>query len=771
MQQKTHVLFLLLTLVTGFLYAQNATLSGKVTDQATGEPLIAATIQAGAKGAVADIDGSFSMQLEPGTYKVEISYVGYKTIQQSITLANGETKILDVMLSSETNVLQTATVTSGKYQKPLSEVTVSLEVLKPGLIENTGKVTIDQALDKVPGVSVIDGQANIRGGSGYSYGAGSRVLLLVDDIPILQADAGFPNWDDVPIENIEQVEVLKGAASSLFGSAALNGIINIRTAVPKSEPETKIAAWYNPYFSPKDKSFKWWDSTPFSAGASISHRQRFKKLDLVLGGYYLNNESFNKDTYSKFGRFDFTTNYRLTDRLTIGINGNFNGGSKGSFFYWKSNVNPYEPNNDTTATVRKPFRYNLDPHITYFDKAGNRHKFIGRYYDVNNNNSDNQSNYSTILYGEYQFQRRFVNADLVLTTGVVGMHTKVLAELYGDTTFTSQNLAAYAQLEKKFGDRLNVSAGFRLESNVLHNPGFEYTTGKTVNKIAPSEEKETKPVMRLGVNYKVTDYTYFRASWGQGYRYPTIAEKYIYTDAGGFFVVPSPNLGSETGWTAELGLKQGFKLGSFEGFVDIAAFQMNFDHMIEFNPVFGGFSIIPNFRAVDVGSTEIKGAEVSIAGRGKLFGDWQFGLLTGYVYTEPRYLDFDADAAPGSTAYNNYNNSSLKTDNILKYRPRHSFKADLEITKGDFSFGVESFHSSNTEAIDAIFLLIIKGLGQFRQEHNNGFWLNNVRASYAFTKSFKLSLLLNNISNEVYSVRPGLLEAPRNMMVRVDYKF
>jgi iron complex outermembrane receptor protein len=771
MQRQTYFLFFFLLGFCNILTAQTATLQGKITDEASSEPLLGATVQIGAQGAVTDADGNYQFTLESGAYKVEISYLGYQTLQQSLTLQAGETKTLDIALPIVTTVLNTATVTSGRYQRPLSEVTVSLEVLQPGLIENTAKTTIDEALDKVPGVSVIDGQANIRGGSGYAYGAGSRVSLLVDDIPILQADAGFPNWDDVPIENIEQVEVVKGAASSLFGSAALNGVINIRTAVPKAEPQTHVAAFYNPYFSPKRASLKWWDSAPTTIGASISHRQRFNKLDLVLGGFYINEESFNKDTFKKFGRFNFTTNYRITDRLTIGINGNFNQGRSGSFFYWQSDTTAYEPPTDTTATTRQRFRYNLDPHVTYFDKAGNRHKFLGRFYDVNNDNSANQSNFSTILYGEYQFQRRFVNADLVVTAGIVTMRTRVEAELYGDTTFRSRNLAGYIQLEKKLEDRINLSGGFRYENNVLENPGFEYRLGNSTRKVAPSNEKESKPVMRLGVNYRALDYTYLRASWGQGYRYPTIAEKYIYTDAGGFFVIPSPDLGSETGWTAEIGVKQGFEIGGFQGFVDLAAFQMNFKNMIEFNPVFGGFSIIPNFQATDVGDTEIKGVEASIAGRGRLFGNWQVGLLTGYVYTEPRYLSYDANAEVGTTAYNNFNNSSLKTDNILKYRPRHSFKADVELTNGGFSFGIESFHNSHVEAVDAIFLLIIRGLRQFREADTNGYWLNNVRTSYTFKNNLKLSLILNNLLNEEYSVRPGLLEAPRNLMMRVDYKF
>jgi Outer membrane receptor for ferrienterochelin and colicins len=63
------------------------------------------------------------------------------------------------------------------------------------------------------------------------------VLLLLDDIPVLQPDAGTPNWDDLPVENIAQIEVIKGAASALYGSSAMNGIVNVRTAYAGSEPE------------------------------------------------------------------------------------------------------------------------------------------------------------------------------------------------------------------------------------------------------------------------------------------------------------------------------------------------------------------------------------------------------------------------------------------------------------------------------------------------------------------------------------------------------
>lgn len=750
-----------LLLLAGGITAQNATIQGTITDEKTGETLFFANVSIGSTGVVTEMDGTYRLEIAPGTYALKVTYVGYTTYTTEVQLAANETLSLKVALSPESTILNTATVTSGKYETPLSEVTVSLEVIQPELVESTSKPTLDEALQKVPGVTIIDGQANIRGGSGYSQGAGSRVLLLVDDVPILQADAGFPNWDDVPIENIEQIEVVKGAASALYGSSALNGIINVRTAYAKAEPETKLATFYTTYFSPDDENKQWWDEAPNTFATSLAHRRKMGKLDLVLGGYYINQESFRKDTYKKFGRFNFNTRLRATDRLSIGLASNINKGSSGSYFYWKSDEEAYE-GAPTTLSDRERLRFNIDPTITYFDRAGNRHKILGRYYYVDNNNDRNQANSSQWYYGEYQFQRRFADIDLVTTAGLVVSGNQVDAELYGDTTFTASNLAAFLQMEKKLGERLNVSAGFRYERNVLNNPGFTYQQGT----VAPSEEKESKPVFRLGLNYEVADYTFLRASWGQGYRFPTVAEKFIFTNAGGFFVTPNPTLTSETGWSAEMGIKQGFRLSSFEGFFDISAFIMKYQDMMEFNLV--GFG----FQATNIGGTEISGMEFTVAGRGSLFG-LPTSILAGYTYINPQFGEFDTTQIPagqtGTRAQVNANNSS-SDENILKYRSKHTFKLDLESRFRQFSLGWETISGSRIEAIDAIFNLIVPGLMTYR-ENNRGYLVHTVRAAYRFTEVIKLSLILGNLTNREYSIRPGLLEGPRNLTARLDFKF
>lgn len=742
-------------------------MKGVVRDQETQEPLIGANVLIDSQGATTDVNGRFSLSLSPASYELRISYIGYSTYLQAVDLSAGDSVDLTINLEPESTVLKTATITTGKYRKPLGEVTVSLEVLQPRLIENTNKTSLDQAVEKVPGVRVIDGQANIRGGSGFSQGAGSRVLLLLNDVPILQADAGFPNWSDIPIEIIDQVEVVKGAASSLYGSSAMNGIINVRTTYAGSDPVTKASVFGTTFFAPQDKRLKWWDAAPYNAGASFTHKQRFDQLDLVLGGYYFNEESYNKEAHLKYGRFSWSTRYRITDRLAVGLNGTINKGNRNSFFYWSS---------DTTAYIGQPgtfsqndrFRTNLDPFVTYFDQAGNRHRLLGRIYRVDNNITEGRANESWQYYGEYQFQRQFTGLDLVTTAGFVYTGAGISAELYGDTTFTSRNFAGYVQLDKKFFDKLNLSAGFRYENNLLINPGFEFERGV----VEPSEEREAKPVFRFGANYQAFEYTYLRGAYGQGYRFPTIAEKFIVTDVGGFFVEPNPELQSETGWSAELGIKQGFKISSFEGFLDISAFLYKYEDMMEYNLVRSGFAGgQAAFRSTNIGGTTIKGYEVTIAGRGNFFG-LPTNILAGYTFIDPTFDEFDPnfEGLPETQGQINAANSSLD-ENFLKYRSGHLVKVDLESQWKSFSFGLESFYASDMEAIDAIFNIIVPGLRRFREENDQGYNIYNFRAAYRFADHYKLSLILNNAFNLEYSVRPGLMDAPRNLTARFDVEF
>ena len=89
---------------------------------------------------------------------------------------------MNIALSPISEQLNTIVVSAGRFEQKIEEITVSMEVIKPSLIENKNTTDIQTAMDQIPGVNITDGQANIRGGSGWSFGAGTRVLVLVDTI-------------------------------------------------------------------------------------------------------------------------------------------------------------------------------------------------------------------------------------------------------------------------------------------------------------------------------------------------------------------------------------------------------------------------------------------------------------------------------------------------------------------------------------------------------------------------------------------------------------
>jgi outer membrane receptor protein involved in Fe transport len=746
---KHKILFVLI--FCQFTLSAQITIQGVLKDAETDNPLAYATIQAGESNTISDNEGSFMMILNSRPSNLIISYIGYETKLIELSDQAALQNLGTIFLAQSQEELNTVTITSGKFKKRIQDVTVSMEILKPSLIEHNHSTSFDEILDKIPGVNNIDGQVNIRGGAGYSYGAGSRVLLLLDNIPALQSDAAFPNWSDIPIENIAQVEVLKGAGSALYGSAAMNGVINILTSYAKKEASFNIQTQMTGYLAPADSSKQWWDKMPYSFNISSAFSKKIGKLSLVSSVFYTKEESYLKDSYNNYGRIHLKLDYPIKEYIHAGIATNINAGESQSFFYWKNeNAEAYQGDTANYGHNNK-LRYTLDPYLTYYGADQLTHRFIGRIHGINNRSDNNQSTISNSLYGEYQLQKKWEGLNLVFTSGLVSQFSNVEAELYGDTIFTSQNFAVYVQAEKQFFDRLTVNAGARLETNKIDAPDI-------VNGIpAKIDSFETKPVYRFGLNYKIFSYTNLRASWGQGYRFPSIAEKYISTTAGILRIIPNPDLQSETGWTSEIGIRQGISLGNFIGFLDASVFQSAYKNMMEFNIKLGTFP--PQFTAQNIGNTIIRGLEISTGIQGKI-GPVQTNLMGGYVFIDPKFQEFT----------DIINTLSSSDENILKYRNKHSFKFDLQVEYKILSFGIGSNYLSYMEAIDAAFEAFIPGVKNFRASHMTGTQVWHANLGITINKAWKLSLRMDNIFNEEYTMRPAKLEAPRSISIRLKYK-
>ncbi|HTF03757.1 MAG TPA: TonB-dependent receptor [Bacteroidia bacterium] len=778
-----YILYVTSFLITNFLFisdirAQQTFVNGSVADSVSGEGLIGVVVTTSqGKGGVTDVSGMYRVEVSPGTVTFTVTYTGYGAKKWDMVIEAGVDQTYNVLLTSLSRELDIVVVSSGRYEQKIGEVPISMEVIKPRMIENKNTTNLETIIDQTPGVNVTDDQANIRGGSGYSYGAGSRVLMVVDDMPMLSGDAADVKWNYLPIENVSQVEVMKGAASALFGSAAMNGVIHFRTAYPTSTPKTTLTMYSGFYDNPRRDELKWWpNGNPSFSGINFGHSRQIGNWDLVIGGHVFNDDGYRYLETEDRIRMNVNTRYRFKkiEGLTAGINVNMMRTRGGLFILWESDSLAYIPS-DSAIQNFKNYRYNIDPFIVYHGAKGHNHALRTRLYVTDNNNDTEQGALAKFYYGEYQYQYRFENR-LSVTAGLVGSYTDVKSDIYDDAASgtsvdgaknrTAQNLSAYVQFDKKFFDRLFVTIGGRVESYKMDTAVTQYEL--RLNK-TDTLKLPFRPVMRVGVNYQAAKYTYIRASYGQGYRFPCIAEKYIRTSAGGLEIYPNEELQPEYGQSAEIGVKQGIAIGKWKSYLDVAIFWMEYTNMMEFtfgqfgNPATDPFFGL-GFKSVNIGKTRTRGLDISIMGEGTV-GKCGLTLLAGYTYMDPVPLDFEIHA---DTVY------GVTHANMLKYRYRHIAKFDGEVSYKKFTFGMSMRYNSFMENIDKVFIdfsFVIAGIREYRERFNRGDLVFDSRLMYQINDYVRVSMITNNLFNREYTSRPADVKAPRNFAVQLMVKF
>ncbi len=739
-------------------------------------------------GTSTDFDGKYEIVLPEGTYKVKYNYIGYAN-QNITTTISGKDVVQDVVLSQDAEIIDEVVVAAGKYEQKLQDITVSMEVLKPQMIENKNTYNIESSLNKVPGVDVNNHQPSIRSCTGWSYGAGSRVMILVDEMPIMSADIADAKWNYIPTENISQVEVLKGASSALFGSQALGGVINVRTAYPTSEPMTKINAFFGVYGNPADERFKWWgtEQNPAYMGASFLHSQQFGNFDFVLGGNFYKNEGYRDTEYERRARLNTNLRYRFkkVDGLSVGVNANYMLNQISDFFMWNSDTTPYVSNTmfGGSSAPTQGYRVNVDPFAQYLNpNNGDRHSLRTRFYRTLNTvaNDTMKNSLGDVWYAEYQFQKNLEHWRI--SAGAVENYQEVVSNMFND--HYSNEIAAYVQGDARYG-RLKFSLGVRFEY-------FKVDTSMTKTEMKFGKDTifiPIKPVASLGLNYQVAEATFLRASFGQGYRFPAVSEKFISMALGAVKVFPNNNLNPETSWSTEIGVKQGYKFGKWKGFADAAIYFQRMYNMMEF-----GFVVLNTltgepyelgqegdpemgFQCANVGNADIYGLDLSGIISGPL-GKW--GDLTatiGYTYNEPKYISKDIDP------------STSTDDKTLKYRYKHSIKADFCINAKWFDFGFDIVWKSKVKNVDRLFCderpedeiigdyavlsaLILPGYWDYRiKTAEQNFWNIDIYVGAKLYKETKLSFHVKNLLNQVYCGRPGDICAPRRFEISISSNF
>lgn len=783
-----------------FLFSQ---LSGIILDQETKESIMGAKLLFSDKIiSTTTVDGGYTINCKDketpcpnDSTSIEIIILAHGYLNDTITIK--DTSFLTIFLRPVVAEIATVVVTAGRRSQKVEDLAISMELLKPSLVDNKGIMDLEQAVDQAPGVYAMDGQVSIRGGGGFSYGAGSRVLLLWNGIPMISGDAGDAKWNSIPMESASQIEILKGASSVLYGSGALNGIISLTEREPIAKGETHIKIQSGLYGNPKRETLKWWTTPPTFHMAEAYHGKMYKQFGFTISTNAYTNEGYRDGETESRARVSGTLFYKPKNisGLKTGVGYNFSYQKLGSFIVWHSDTFAYTPsggsdtsNAASTLSYSAGTRLSIDPYLKYVDEKNNKHSLKTRVYYIDNIfiSKPEQNAQSIVYFGDYQFQRGWNNG-VTLTAGTMASNSVVESKLFGD--HAAINTALYGQYEHKIKRKLDLTAGVRFEyfSQDGTNGDSDYYFGKDSTKLP------VYPIFRTAAHYKVAKYTHLRVSFGQGVRYPSVAERYTRTSVGSLLVFPNPGLMRETGWAAELGVKQVVKMGSWKGLIDVAGFINQYDNMMEFT--FGFYlpdsipaSINPSkpgyiakwlgFQAQNAEKARISGIEFSFNSEGKI-GNVELQSLIGYTYMNPISLNYD------STYRASFSDSG---STLLKYRFKHLAKADIQASYKHFSLGFSMRYSSFMSNIDAAFedgltlngfpvtvegkqVEILPGLKKYRQENNKGNLIFDARIGYELKETYRFGFIINNILNAETTTRPGDIQAPRSFMVQVQMKF
>ncbi len=671
---------------------------------------------------------------------------------------------LVLQLTPESQVLDEIVISTNKSGTKLKESPVSITIVKPYLIQNKVTADMTQLMDQVPGVTITDNQINIRNGTGWSYGAGSRVAVLIDDLPMLSADAASPQFSFMPLENVGSVEVVKSAGSVLYGSSALNGIVNLRTADPGDKPTASAAFFSGFYGTPPRDSLKWTKRPHTISGANGYYSEKRGNTGFSIAWNILADEGYRQKEMNYRGRLTLRLKHESNkiNGLSYGINTSAQRGFSGSFLLWENYGHAYAPPKDGGYTYTNTSRISIDPFVTW-RLAKTTHKLLNRVYLLDNavdngNANNNQSNGSSLWYNEYKITHWMLKDHLIYSGGAVAMLAETHSPLFSGNQ-TSRNLATYSQLEYRM-KHLIATAGAR----------YEYFK---LNKYSQS-----RPVFRAGLNYALARFTNLRASWGQGYRFPSMAESFTTTTVGALTIFPNPNLKPEFGNSAEIGIKQGYRIGNFKAYLDVAAYRMVMNDMMEFTfaqwgDISGPFLGL-GFKSLNVGKCQISGYEIETAGEGKI-GKVIFNILGGYTYSNPITLEplriFAIDTVGRKLTYEN---TRADTNNYLKYRYKHLFRLDLQGRYKNVEFGWSTRYNSAMLNIDKAFVeqpfdIAVPDIDMARKKLKTTL-VFDLRLSYYIKTKYKITFQVLNVLNREYMARPCDIRPPRSYQLQFVWK-
>lgn len=721
--KKTILSLLVLSSICVFAQSSNnGSIRGKVLTNGN-EPIEGANVVvAGTQfGTATKSDGSFDIpNIQFGNYVLDISMIGYSKKSIPITLDLNFTPIT-INLSEQAIQGKQIVVSAGKYEQKIEDLTVSTTVIQPDFINRNNFQTFDEMLRNVPGIQMNMEQPSIRGSSGYSKGTGARVLVAVNGIPMYTGDTGEIIWELIPTIEIDRVEIIKGPASSLYGSSAIGGVINIITKSAVKKAITHLNTYFGEYDSPSYDIWKWTNKPRSFYGLGITHSNSYKDLSYTFAFKKFDNMSYRENDYSKRYLGYMKLNYNFTQDNFISFFADFLNMDRGNFLYW-GNSRQYALVDTSSAgnTVKSNRLFSgLIYHHRFSQNTFAELKASYYYTKFDGYGKELTESTANLFRNEIMLNSK-LSDNWILTSGLELSYSKISSSIFSSPHFFEGG--AYFQTEYRGIEKLIAVIGLRYDYIKLDSL-------EGANAVTP----------KAGLNYKLTNELILRASLGTGFRAPTPSEVFTTAAVGsGISVKSNPGLKSETSISYEIGALYNF---SKELSFDFALFQTDYKNFIEADLIDASSIQFINLSKARIQGMEINSTWSIIPGELK--------TLIGYDYMWARNLD---------------NNTAMK------YRPRNTFNAQISYTPYPFEFGIDFRYSSRVEEIDDLFSKIVIRDGTLRVP----IYVADINLGYNILLGevpSKIYINIKNIFNYNYVEFIGNIAPIRNASISWDIYF
>lgn len=728
--------------------AQTGVLTGIVLDSDDQNPVSFAhiSVDTATYGTISLDDGSFVVEGIPyGSHHVEISRIGYATrVFWNVEVHDSDSTQLTISLVPEAFISDQVVVTASRKTQSLHLAPASATIVTSTELAKKQLQTFDQAVDNVPGVVVTRSSGSnvqslsIRGASETAGGGtGNRVLLLIDGRPALSPESGGALWNLVPLNSLERIEVIKGAYSALFGSAAVGGVVNAITRKPTYEPDTRVHLNYGFYGNtPPDIAYDVYGG--FSA-IEFSHSKRIGKLSYLIDAGRKHNDGHRQKSgftlYNIYGKVQ----YEFAPNRTLQLATNYNKIHNDTPATWLSPAQPYEVADHRLDDFQDKQEFSLD--VFYSAVTNTKLKYSSRFYYYQN-------------FQEYTFNDDPLNDSTNINTGHQFIdqsiiHTKRLGNVSQLDWALADKHYALAGIDLKFDKTVGLpdyslygrhnafELGAYVQDEWTVSDAFTVTAGARIDYYSIIDEfSEVSFSPKVAFIYSFNSTLSVRGLYARAFRNPSIAERFIkFEQGGGLFFKPNPDLVSEKLTNS---FEAGVKFIPHRTLtIDLSLYHNQFKDLISFIQVSGPLEPL-TFMVINLKTATMQGAELALNYRPC---NW-FGLRAGYAFLDAK------DTSP-----DRYND-------VLAYKPKHTGSLSADFKYRNFSLFL---HGRARSKIEEVFI--------YPDSNPDAYMLLDAKLTYAFLEKHQVYFAVNNIQNSQYEELERYRMAGRSFSGGVYFHF